>query len=235
MLNMLVVEDDVIQCKQIINYISSTNKKIRLCSMAFNGEEALELLRTENIDLLILDLNLPNISGYKLINIIEKENLLEKNSIIIITGEEILFCQLSNNPYIYSAFSKPFVPKALMNSINQIVSFKDEEIIRNKIINELQTIHYNFKYNGTQYLLDSIYQLYVTKNIDSENLSKNVYPVIAKKYNKSINNIHTNIKQATKFMYRDCNGDVLKKYFCFYDDIKPTEKEVIYTILNKIS
>lgn len=38
MLNMLVVEDDVIQCKQIINCISSTNKKIRLYSMAFNGE-----------------------------------------------------------------------------------------------------------------------------------------------------------------------------------------------------
>lgn len=73
------------------------------------------------------------------------------------------------------------------------------------------------------------------KGLDSKNLSKNIYPLIAKKYNKSVNNIHTNIKQATKYMYRDCDSNILKNYFCFYDDVKPTEKQVIYTILNKLT
>ena len=50
----------------------------------------------------------------------------------------------------------------------------------------------------------------------------------------NVNNIHTNIKQATKSMFYDCPEDILKDYFNFDEAKKPKEKLVIATILNKI-
>ena len=63
MVNILVVEDDVIQSKQIINYISQKNKNIKLYGMADSGEETLTLLLSGEIDIIILDLKLTGING----------------------------------------------------------------------------------------------------------------------------------------------------------------------------
>lgn len=45
MFNMLVIEDDALQCKQLVNIISSSISNIKLYSMSFNGEEALEIIK----------------------------------------------------------------------------------------------------------------------------------------------------------------------------------------------
>ena len=68
----------------------------------------------------------------------------------------------------------------------------------------------------------------------SENLNKNIYPVIAKKYNKTVNNVKCSITSATTSMFYDCDETRLKNYFNFYTVIKPKPKVVIHTILNKI-
>lgn len=54
------------------------------------------------------------------------------------------------------------------------------------------------------------------------------------KYKKSVENIRTNLKRATDCMYNDCESKRLQKYFGLSDDEKPTVKEVIYTVLDKI-
>lgn len=67
-----------------------------------------------------------------------------------------------------------------------------------------------------------------------DNLQRDIYPLISKVYNKTINNIKCNINNATESMYYRCESKILREYFKFHDDTKPTAKTVIYTILNKI-
>ena len=88
MINILVVEDDIIQLKQIINYISQKNEDIKLYGLTYSGEEALKLLMTGKIDIIILDLKLDGMSGVDVIKYIESKKIEKyKKSIIIVSGE----------------------------------------------------------------------------------------------------------------------------------------------------
>lgn len=76
--------------------------------------------------------------------------------------------------------------------------------------------------------------MYDRKDNMTCNLQKDIYPIIAKIFNKTPHNIKCNINNATESMYYNCDINVLKEYFYFTDDRKPTTKTVIYTVLNKI-
>ena len=56
----------------------------------------------------------------------------------------------------------------------------------------------------------------------------------AKKYNKKANTIKCDISQATKIMCMDCSEKVIIEYFNLVDYNKPTVKQVIFTVLNKL-
>lgn len=89
---------------------------------------------------------------------------------------------------------------------------------------DLQEMGYNFKYRGTLYILDAIEYIYKSNNMDLlENLEKNVYNIIANKYNKSINNIKTNIIKSTNSIQNNNN-----------DYKENTPKAIITKILIKL-
>ncbi len=101
---------------------------------------------------------------------------------------------------------------------------KNKENIREFISEELERLGYNWKYKGTNYLLEAIIYIYKNNNLDLlDNLEKNVYKYISCRYNKSINNVKTNIIKATNYI------DKGKWYI-----EKPTPKTVISNILNKL-
>ncbi|MDE5830641.1 MAG: sporulation initiation factor Spo0A C-terminal domain-containing protein, partial [Clostridia bacterium] len=104
-----------------------------------------------------------------------------------------------------------------------------------KVVNELEYVGYKFKYKGTHYLVDTILHMYDKQNSMVDNLQSNIYPIIAKKYDKSIHNIKSSINKATECMYYECDARKLKDYFKFTDDTKPTVKQVVFTVINKIS
>ena len=67
MTNVLVVEDNFYQSKQIINYLSQRNKELKLYSMVYSGEEALEIIEEQKVDIIILDLKLKGMNGVDVI------------------------------------------------------------------------------------------------------------------------------------------------------------------------
>lgn len=238
MLNMLVIEDNVIECQQLINIISSQISDLKLYSMTFNGKDALDILEKDKIDIILLDLILPDISGINIIEYIERKKLSNyENSIVVVSGETYLHPEFSKNTYIYSCFQNPINFNALVQCIENIIKDKNNNInqliIKDKINNELGKLNYNFSYIGTQYLSECIYEIF-TKNLKSFNLSRDIYPLIAKKHSTNVNNIKCNIFQATLNSYYDCEQNKLEQYFkrVFYE--KPKTKDVIYTILSYI-
>lgn len=238
MLNILVIEDDVIQCQQLVNIISSQINDVKIYNMAFNGEEALDIIKKEKIDVILLDLILPGISGINILEYIEKNNLSNyKKSIIIVSGEANLHPELFRNPYIYACFQKPLNFNSIIQCLEKIINDEknsgEELLIKEKINKELSKLNYNFSYIGTKYLSECIYELY-KRNISSFNLSKDIYPLIAKKYSTSNTNIKCNIFQATLNSYYDCEQDKLEKYFGKHFYSKPQTKDIIYKILENI-
>lgn len=239
MINILIIEDDFFQLQNLANYVSSQISNVKIYNLLSNGEDALDILLSNKIDVILLDLKLPKMSGIDIINFISEHKIEKyKQSIIIITGELNLLNQIISNPYVFTYVCKgnglPPVVAAINNWINSISENQKIIDIKHKIIKILNYLDYNFSHLGTQYLCDVIYELYTRKETLSINLTKNIYPLIATKYKTSINNIKTNITQSCISMYYNCEEQKLKNFFGYNVIEKPTVKEIIVTILNKI-
>lgn len=239
MLNMLIVEDDIMQCKQIANFVSSHINNVKLYSYVYDGKETLEILDTKDIDFVLLDLKLPDISGIDIIDYLVKNQMVKyTKSIIVVSGETGLISQLINNNYIFDFIYKPVYFDKLLASIHSLIKekniFLNLEKIRKKINSELYTLHYNFSHAGTVYLAEAVLQYYL-KGEKNNNLTKDIYPYIANKYHTTVNNVKCDILQASNYSFCECNDKDFQEYFKLYYSVKPKTKTIIFTILNKIN
>lgn len=126
--NVLVVEDEA-DIQQLVSY-----NLIRAgfhVTCADSGEEALERLRTEEIDCVLLDLMLPGISGLQVCTAMRKveSNIQRSIPIIMLTakGEEedvVAGLECGADDYI----TKPFSPKVLIARIKAVIkrAFADQ-------------------------------------------------------------------------------------------------------------
>ncbi len=119
--------------------------------------------------------------------------------------------------------------------MNRIVNHHQKELVRSKIITELRNLGYSLKHQGTYYLTDAILEVLYSRAAISHNLRSDIYPVLAKKYGKTTHNIKSSIHKATEYMYLNCDGEKIKDYFDFDDDVRPSIKQVIFGIINKIA
>lgn len=117
---------------------------------------------------------------------------------------------------------------------SKCIDFVNKEMqIRNDIKKELNYLHYNYSHKGTRYLEECIYQLYI-KGEDNDNLSKDIYPLIAEKYRTNVNAVKCNINKANNSSYFECEEARMEEYFGFSVQTRPTTKEIIYAIMNKL-
>lgn len=110
----------------------------------------------------------------------------------------------------------------------------DKKHIEEIIKEELGKLNYNFKYIGTEYLVEVIYFLYSTKEYFRFSLEADIYPIIANKYGCSCKTVKSNIVNATDKMFYDCNESILKRYIGKYKTEKPGPKAIIKSVLKRI-
>ncbi|MBN3925782.1 response regulator [Nostoc sp. NMS4] len=84
--NLLIVEDDPVQAQSIMELIG--NGDVQSTAVG-TGAEALSILRSHHFDCMVLDLGLPDMSGFALIEQIKLEPKLLKLPIIVYTGKEL--------------------------------------------------------------------------------------------------------------------------------------------------
>ncbi|MGB9802124.1 MAG: response regulator transcription factor [Arcobacter sp.] len=116
-MNILLLEDDFDYKISIKEYLESLDYKVDDFE---NGEEALNAIYEKNYHLLILDIKVPNLSGYDLVRTLKKD---EKNiPVIFITSltdinNLSMGYELGCNDYI----KKPFSLKELKYRVEQVV------------------------------------------------------------------------------------------------------------------
>jgi CheY-like chemotaxis protein len=83
---LLIVEDDESQRKAIMELIGDGDVQTTAVS---TGEEALQQLKAQRFDCMVLDLGLPDMSGFELLERIKQETQLRNLPIVIYTGKEL--------------------------------------------------------------------------------------------------------------------------------------------------
>lgn len=83
---LLIVEDNELQNKAIRELIGNGDVK---CFSSYSGTEAYETLKKEKFDCTIVDLGLPDMSGFELLEKIKSDDKLSKIPTIVYTGKDL--------------------------------------------------------------------------------------------------------------------------------------------------
>jgi len=117
----IMVADDSPIIRKLISFaLTITGYEIISVS---DGMEALETLPNENIDLLITDLNMPNVDGFELIKAIRSNENYKSTPIIVLSNlSEADDIEKALEYGADSYLIKPFEQKAVINEVSKYLN-----------------------------------------------------------------------------------------------------------------
>lgn len=233
MLNILIVENDIIKLKNLINSIPGFNLNINFSSIAFNEQEAIDILLIKDIDLVILDFDITNIKSSKLINFINNNNIKKFYcSIIVISNFKFSYEEISvsKNIYVVPYLDKQMLLFYMQKLINLKCTIINSNSLKQNIISILNSLAFAASHYGTIYLIDLICEINRNPSLIL-NLTKNAYPLLANRYKTSINNIKCNIFQSINNAYFNCSQEIYDNFFGYKVIEKPKTIDLIKKVL----
>ena len=221
----LLVEDNEMNTLLASAIIERTGAKI---TQADNGMDAIQLLRNQSFDLILMDLHLPVMDGFKTACYIRK-NLALTIPIIAITanvvnGEEHRCIEAGMNGFI----AKPYTEKDLLDTIATCIPFRNgvaEKITTNATPSSAL---YNLSFledvsGGNRDLLDRMILLFIEQAPAAVNQLKTAYNnhnfseihAIAHRMKPDIDNLNIvslkdDIRKIESFAEQRKNGEALK-------------------------
>ena len=116
----LVVDDEVQLLEMVKMRLEASGYEV---ITACDGQEALDKARQDRPDLIILDLMLPKIDGYKVCRMLKFDEKYHKIPIVLFSAkaqeqDKLLGEQVGANGYI----TKPFEPKVLLDKIAELLN-----------------------------------------------------------------------------------------------------------------
>jgi HAMP domain-containing protein/CheY-like chemotaxis protein len=84
--HLLVIEDDPVEQRSVIELLGHSDIEI---VTAASGKDALSQLRSGSFDCIVLDLRLPDVSGFELLEQIQAEPDLRQTPIVVFTGRDL--------------------------------------------------------------------------------------------------------------------------------------------------
>ena len=89
--------------------------------VASNGRSALDLLRDEKPDVLVLDLMMPGMTGYDVLEAIRADEQLPETPILVLTAKSLQADRVRTAELGASAFlTKPFLPSELCDLVRSL-------------------------------------------------------------------------------------------------------------------
>lgn len=253
----VVIADDNIKMINTLEKVVSCEEDMQVIGNAKDGMEAVELIKKEEPDVVILDVIMPNLDGLGVLERVKKENLRKRPSVILLTamGQEnvteeafrlgvsyimlkpfdnqMLLKKIRNVAGVYKdTETKSFIRTSKLDIPRQSTSYRLEIIVTN-IIHEIGVPAH---IKGYQYLRDAI--ILVVKDIDIINsITKQLYPTIAKLYHTTPSRVERAIRHAIEVAWDRGKTDTIEELFGYVitnGKAKPTNSEFIALIADKI-
>ena len=125
--NVLIVDDSRSMRAVIKKTISMSGFKMDQCLEAGNGREALDILAKAWVDVIISDINMPEMNGLELLEELKKDSLLKAIPAIVISTE-------GSEKRIQDAYDlgargfikKPFLPEEIKKVLYEVIGVSDE-------------------------------------------------------------------------------------------------------------
>ncbi|HHV64806.1 MAG TPA: sporulation transcription factor Spo0A [Peptococcaceae bacterium] len=260
LIRVLLADDNRDFIEILREYITSQEDMV-LVGVAYNGNDALEIIMKEEPDVVILDIIMPHLDG---LGVLEKLSTYgHKPKVIVLTsfGQESMTqraVQLGADYYIL----KPFDLETLGKRIRQLVhsveipavktpskailtyndlndktsGLKSPKIAEVEVTKMIQQMGVPAHVKGYQYLRDAIVCVINDVSLLGA-VTKELYPLIAKKYNTTPSRVERAIRHAIELAWDRGNIEFMNKFFGYTINVdrgKPTNSEFIAMVADKL-
>lgn len=164
MIRTLIADDNLQYSKSIINSVVGKISEIKVDCITTDGIETIEAISKNSFDLVLLDLQMPKMTGIEVLSEIKKLDIIKVPKIIILSGDLPLLEYANINNMVCDIILKPEsvdnICKRISRIVNEIRYEKDHHVVKRKVIGDLQKIGYNLKHKGTTYIIETIMYIY---------------------------------------------------------------------------
>lgn len=255
-IKVIVADDNRNLCQMLQNYLQSQEDLV-IVGVANNGLEAWDLIQTQEPDLIILDLVMPNLDGLGVLERVNSRATAVRPKVIMLTafGQESLTHQammLGVDYFILKPFDLEILGKRIRALTQDIpstaptVQFSSDTPIVTATGNglnlcvEVTTMMHQIgipaHVKGYQYIRDAI--LMVVEDVSLLGaVTKELYPGIAKKFDTAPSRVERGIRHAIELAWERGHTDTLKRIFGYSMNIerqKPTNSEFIALLADKL-
>lgn len=124
--NVLIVDDSNAMRAVIKKIITISGFQMNSCLEAGNGREALEILSENWVDIIISDINMPEVNGLELLDRIRKNDTFKEIPVIMITTEgSSERMQEAFNRGAKGFIKKPFLPEDIRKILHQVIGVSE--------------------------------------------------------------------------------------------------------------
>ena len=261
----VVIADDNRDFVEILREYIISQEDMLLAGVAYNGNDALDMIQKEEPDVVVLDIIMPHLDG---LGVMEKiDNVSKKPRVIILTsfGQENMTqraVQLGADYYIlkpfdletlgkrirqlvgtnetsssgYTTSSKAFVTTGDQVNLTKSTAVRTVKTVEVEVTKMIQQMGVPAHVKGYQYLRDAIVSVIKEVSLLGA-VTKELYPMIAKKYNTTPSRVERAIRHAIELAWDRGNIEFMNKFFGYTINVdrgKPTNSEFIAMVADKL-
>ena len=125
--NILIVDDVSDNIKVAMNILREGNYTF---SFAMNGKEALEIVKAKDFDLILLDIMMPEMDGFSVINILKNDPLTSEIPVIFLSAKaDVESIEKGFKLGAVDYISKPFQPSELLSRVSTHLKLYQAKVI----------------------------------------------------------------------------------------------------------
>lgn len=248
-ISVIIADDNQSTVSEISDYLK-TQQDINVAACAYDGAEALELIRMINPDVVILDMIMPKIDGIRLLRLLNAEKEITSKVIMYSVSSNSRYMQLTEELGVNYYLLKPQPCEYICDVIRDVCDshsfsqgerhtpsihskYDDLEACVTEYIHELGVPAH---IKGYQYIRTAI--MMVVENMDLLNyITKQLYPSIAKQYSTTPSRVERAIRHSIEVAWIRGNQETMNEIFGYTVHTgkgKPTNSEFIAMVADRI-
>ncbi len=179
----VLVVDDVLSNRELLK--GAIKGEDIIFSEADDGQKAIDILKTEKHDVVLLDLNLPEVSGFDVAKFMKSSSRLKNVPIIGISAIHIIKNHDQISKYFDVFLSKPFDINVLLEHLKRYLPYEEQDLSdKSKIESIVQKEDMSFDLQNSKSLSEAINVLLIDYRVVVDTSSFKEFKDFAKRLNE---------------------------------------------------
>lgn len=254
MFSLLVANSNMQDC-QDLESCCMQHDFISILPCVHTGQDIINVLQTQKIDVLIMDIVLPVLDGLGVLHLIEAMSPAQRPAVFVHTAflDNRMLHELQRLHVVY-CFVKPMDPDYVISRVIQLMrtgALAEEPLhepaarppqpnkdpIEEEITRQIRAVGVPAHLRGYHYLRAAIQFSVEAEDPSCIAITKDIYPMIAEQYNTRPSLVERSIRNAIEVAWTRGNNQVLHQFFGYtMNDFKgkPTNAEFIAMLADRV-